>query len=807
MGQGSGDNDYLWGIKFKNNYDVPVTFKYKLSIGEKITSKYGGNEASLKRKGDQNDTWIDGNDKTTAKLYHTPSEEWYLYIWDVCFDGMRCGGADECFADCDKDKDYPKPNQPCGLSSSPSLNAPEINNEPKEMSGKQAGPKKEDDETPDIGETSNWKRDDETVEVNMGKIGEGIYWKRKKDKQYSFFKKLPDGSYMFDAGKDLYSLKFVSATKVGFYKNNVLENYYTLDGEKEDDDGTSKVRSGIWEGIGKVKITATKEGLVYHTISNLDDGSPFFKRVSATEYRRDDADGIHFCTLKLKEDEKLHYTCSDKPGSYVGMGELSFVSADEETKPTDETNGDDKYNFKGTTVWQHPRNESYKIVSAQINNGLIELVELGYPIINIHIGKLPYKRVAPDTYQESWDKYKIDSLSNDFLKFISSDRLVRARYLKTWVDTGYYKKGKRGKEEFIVTGKKDTFYYNYDTLTLVATRTIESLPKAISQIVTPADVTGTWRPESKWLVSIESFKVRITPLGEDMLCNFGSGNSEKTTYTYKKTSVNTYEYKTDNGNGAIGRLVFLSPTRICLSYVYKNYVSIGYYNKGAATIVKKVEKPVIENKPVPVTENKTAALSEGLSDEWYGEGNLNPPRKLKTTSNGLMMYFSELSNGGVNYSGTGYLFNKTGENEYQRNVESSPGVTVTENLTFYNKYTIRIASKVNKTGYSSGGDQYFHNKALISNPTKLIEWVNNNPTKQWDVLNLVTTDVGIYNFSNPFEKVMRFFRKTTTANAFVDDSGNYKTYLKLNGTNSITLEFCGANGQVNQIENYVRKAP
>lgn len=659
MGWSDDVKAYLWGVRIINNYDIPVSFRYLLTVGnEKKSLATNYFAAAWKLK--PGDTLTDGGNVFTANIYKDPSADWTLMIGDVCFDGMRCGAPDNCFADCDVQ--FRKPNQLCGLSASAPLNAPDNKIEPSAAGGTQTGPAKEKEETPNIGETSNWKRDDETVEVNMGKTEEGIYWKRKKDKQYSFFKKSSDGSYMFKAGTDTYSLKFASAAKVGFYKNNVLENYYTLDGEE--DDGSSKVRSGLWSksfSNAMVRITVTKDGLTYHYINNSsDDGSPFYKRISATEYRLYQADGILYDVLILEEDGRLHHRFTDKPGSFVVIDELVFRSAEEEKKPTDELNGDNKYNFKGTTLWKRPGADNIKVNIAIVDQQFYNAYGIGFPRENIEKHR-SYIKVAPDTYRfilAPMDRKTInDSIAKFGYKFISTDRLVDEMYYTKKIDIGYYKKVKRGQQEFIVTGQKDTLAYYGDTLVFVATLTPESLPqKGTTQIVTPADATGTWRSEDKSLASIEDLKVRITPLGENMLCNFGKEDGRgKKTFTYKKVAPNTYEYKEDNG--AIGRLLFLSPDRICFWFVYKNYVSIGYFNKpAAAPIVKQ------EDKPAPVTENKTTSEEcsdlngkwerTRINDIYTGPAYLT----IKTTTYGLMVSYADWPNP---------LFKKISSNSYK----------------------------------------------------------------------------------------------------------------------------------------------
>ena len=63
---------------------------------------------------------IDGKDLFTAISFQSSSDDWTVMIGEVCFDRMRCGGEDECYAECDKDVEIPKPNQPCGLSAAAS---------------------------------------------------------------------------------------------------------------------------------------------------------------------------------------------------------------------------------------------------------------------------------------------------------------------------------------------------------------------------------------------------------------------------------------------------------------------------------------------------------------------------------------------------------------------------------------------------------------------------------------------------------------------------------------------------------------
>lgn len=111
MGYGKEAGGYLWGIRIRNDYNIPVRVNYKLTIGEENKISSGFMTSGLLKKGE---VWTDGGDVFTANLFKSPSKEYFVALDKVCFDGMKCGGTDECYADCDGVPG--KPNQPCGIN-------------------------------------------------------------------------------------------------------------------------------------------------------------------------------------------------------------------------------------------------------------------------------------------------------------------------------------------------------------------------------------------------------------------------------------------------------------------------------------------------------------------------------------------------------------------------------------------------------------------------------------------------------------------------------------------------------------------
>lgn len=114
MGWAKEQEGYLWGVRIRNDYDTAVTFKFDFTIG---TEKIKGGTRTTKLKAGE--TWTEGRDSATANLFKTSSNDWSVGLGELCFDGMRCGGDDDCYAGCDAVEK--KANQPCGLQAKTSI--------------------------------------------------------------------------------------------------------------------------------------------------------------------------------------------------------------------------------------------------------------------------------------------------------------------------------------------------------------------------------------------------------------------------------------------------------------------------------------------------------------------------------------------------------------------------------------------------------------------------------------------------------------------------------------------------------------
>jgi hypothetical protein len=93
--------EYLYYFRIFNHYSKPVKFDVWFKVGDKTISR--STEMIPK----------DGGKWSDAMNLFKSSEPPSYYIDNVCFEGMKCGGKDDCYAKCDLEKE--KINQPCGL--------------------------------------------------------------------------------------------------------------------------------------------------------------------------------------------------------------------------------------------------------------------------------------------------------------------------------------------------------------------------------------------------------------------------------------------------------------------------------------------------------------------------------------------------------------------------------------------------------------------------------------------------------------------------------------------------------------------
>lgn len=96
---------FVYAFKWINHYPKAVKFDCKFKVGDQIITRSTGMIAGNGGK------WSDG-----MNLFKS-SEVLTYYIENVCFEGMKCGGENNCYAKCSSESEPNKPVIPCGLNS------------------------------------------------------------------------------------------------------------------------------------------------------------------------------------------------------------------------------------------------------------------------------------------------------------------------------------------------------------------------------------------------------------------------------------------------------------------------------------------------------------------------------------------------------------------------------------------------------------------------------------------------------------------------------------------------------------------
>lgn len=217
MGYQKDPNSHLWGIRITNKYRKTVTLRYKLIVGGEGQAGNGGVIWKLK----PGDTWTDGGDVFTGNMFKTPANDWKAAIWQVCFDGINCGGPNECYADCDRING--NENQPCDAKDG----EPVANKPPAEMNGTAPDP---DGEKKDAngysGKYDKWEQEGKDVVMTIGISETGIYWKEKEGQPPSFFKNIKPGVFRYDKGDDFMLVRFESDDRLSLWNNGSLVGYF-----------------------------------------------------------------------------------------------------------------------------------------------------------------------------------------------------------------------------------------------------------------------------------------------------------------------------------------------------------------------------------------------------------------------------------------------------------------------------------------------------------------------------------------------------------------------------------------------------
>lgn len=408
MGYGKEAGGYLWGIRFRNDYDIPVQFGYKLTIGEEDKSEYGFNATGNLKPGE---IWTDGGDLFTAKLFKSSSINYFYRIRRVCFNKPYCG--EKCFAECDVVPGKPNQQSDCGgNSSSPDeekTNSGEKNN-PNAQGGKSTSVTMETE----IIELANYvcqmmqiekmygdkEPDDATAKKykEINKKAEGL--SKLIEKKYPSEKDQSLAKTILD--KELSKCSDESDTKNSSPVSDKSQINNNTKNNSQYNAASIVIENGVWiadNSTAKINVDIEKvSGGLSWKIQNVEMTTNIYKKISANEYRYADPDGVSYCLIKIKSSKKFDRYCNDH---YVG--EFTFVSSVVNKANPDiaamngEWNSDDGL---------------YTVINETRGNGFDAWSK------NDETNKVYYKKVAANEY-----RYTSPSGTQMVLKMINNDRL------------------------------------------------------------------------------------------------------------------------------------------------------------------------------------------------------------------------------------------------------------------------------------------------------------------------------------------------------------------------------------------------
>jgi hypothetical protein len=358
MGYSKEAGGYLWGVGFKNNYAIPVSFEFFLTIG---TERWKGSRSVFKLKPGK--TFTDGGDVFTGNLYKTASAEWNVEIGKVCFEGMKCGGAVECYADCDAVQW--KPNQQCEPTDKDNNSA---------MEG-------------GVWQSKNLSK------LNIYKLKEAVVAIDLQSKYQiaDIFKQISTNAYRRTYSTMQGNLIYLNAKTIDYFWDSCCHTYYNPVSRFSFD-----LSEWVYDRDKTWKYTMIKndEGLM---MLDIEGGfGQFYKKISANEFGRDSLNWVFTDANHMKLGNKgltFHRVAVKKQNKKVLTGKAT-------SSPTD-------------CIWQSESNNQPYRIKKEGDVLLFGDVNGNFGAFDPRFG---YRKVSEDIYQ------RIDGHSTWTINFLSSTR-------------------------------------------------------------------------------------------------------------------------------------------------------------------------------------------------------------------------------------------------------------------------------------------------------------------------------------------------------------------------------------------------
>lgn len=204
-------DEFVWGVRFKNEYPVNVSFSYDLTVGKEKYPSIGFNVTSTIKTGEIfSETMI---------LIKSKEEVPEIGITKVCFDNSKDCGKNGCYGKCDITPG--RPNQPC------TGNKKKLQDKTSDSEGDENS--KEDPKTDISVMNGEWVSDDGQYTVITQVRGNGFdAWRKESPNFKAYYERISDNEYRYEhSSGTIVILKMINKNRLESLQNGVHFEFFT----------------------------------------------------------------------------------------------------------------------------------------------------------------------------------------------------------------------------------------------------------------------------------------------------------------------------------------------------------------------------------------------------------------------------------------------------------------------------------------------------------------------------------------------------------------------------------------------------
>jgi hypothetical protein len=384
---------YVYYFRVFNHYTKAAKFDCYFTVGGKTLNRgpIGMVPANGGKYGDGMNEFESGEVPTCV-------------IENVCFEGMKCGGEDRCYARCSTVDEPNEPVIPCGMK----LKQDET--EPKPVQKNEDGQKKETS-VDYSGEYTKWEGEtNKAMSLTIGETEAAIFVKHVSGAAPRIYKAIIPGVYKYDMAQGFMKIEFEGKDRFSLWDNQSLVGYFIRPGSAKEtakikpDEEDIIINTGVWKrgsSQGKVKMRMVERAIMFQPISDFKRTEERRSKIATNEYR-DSEYGV----LTVKSPTRIGYKLNG-----IEFDDYEFIAGSEEES------GVSAVNFNGRWKSDIDKNLTVTLTASSENEFLYNWVVSA--IIKVK-GKANFKRESGNIFIAKITGLKCYTAK---ITYISNDRL------------------------------------------------------------------------------------------------------------------------------------------------------------------------------------------------------------------------------------------------------------------------------------------------------------------------------------------------------------------------------------------------